>query len=118
MERRKDPRIELDQEVTVTVLSEPERPPFRAVAVEVSGGGMRIVSSSPVPYQATVKIEAGDFLLLAEVIRVEVSDDGTILGLKLQHSLGSLGDLNRLNQALRWEDREREPADPITVAGR
>jgi hypothetical protein len=118
MERRQEPRVELDQEVTVTVLSEPERLPFQAVAVDVSGGGMRIISQRPVPYQATVKIEAGDLLLLAEVIRVEVSDEGIILGLKLHHSLGSLGDLHRLNQALRWEDRDRELADPITVARR
>jgi hypothetical protein len=106
VERRKEHRIEINQEVTVTVLSEPDRPPFQAVAVEISGSGMRLLSPYPVSYQAAVKVEARDLLLLGEVVRVQVSQQGTTLGLKLLHSLDSLGDLRRLNRALRLEDQE------------
>jgi hypothetical protein len=79
MERRKEPRIEINQEVTVTVLGEPDSPPFQAVAVEISNSGMRILSQRPVRYQATVKVEVQDLLLLGEVIRTQVCDRGNIL---------------------------------------
>ncbi len=85
----------------MTVLGEPDLPPFQAVALEMSGSGMRLRSPRPVPYQAAVRIEAGDLLLLGEVVRIE----GDVIALKLQHSLSSLSDLHRLNQALCWENR-------------
>lgn len=88
------------------MLGETESAPFQAVAVDMSGSGMRIVSPRAVPYQSAVKVQAGDLLLLGEVIRVQKSDCGHVLALKLQHSLDSLSDLHRLNQALLWEDRK------------
>ena len=93
MERRNEPRIKINQEVTITVLGQPDSLPFQAVAVEMSGRGMRLVSPRPLPYQAAVTVEKGDLLLLGEVIRV----DGEEIVLKLEHSL------NRLHQALRTE---------------
>jgi len=106
MERRKEQRADLEQKVTITVLSEPERAPFLAVALDMSGSGMRILSPSAVPYQAAVKVEAGDILLLGEVIRTESTDGGHMVALKLLHSLDSMGDLQRLNRALRLADQE------------
>ena len=91
----------------MTVLGDPDFPPFLATAVDMSGSGMRILSPHPVPYQAAVKVQEGDLLLLGEVVRVETLEGGHMLALKLQHSLSSLGDLERLNQALHWEDRRR-----------
>ena len=108
MDRRKETRIEIDQEVTVTVLGAPDSAPFKAVAVDMSGSGLRIVSPQPVSYQAAVKVQAGDLLVLGEVIRVQQSDQGCVLALKLQHSLDSLSDLHRLNRALHWEERKVE----------
>jgi PilZ domain-containing protein len=105
VDRRKEPRIQIDQEVTVTVLGEENSPPFEAIAVDMSGNGMRILSPRPVPYQAAVKVQEGDLLLLGEVVRVEALDCGYMFALKLQHSLQALSDLQRLNQALQWEDR-------------
>jgi c-di-GMP-binding flagellar brake protein YcgR len=87
VERRKDPRIEINQEVTVTLLGEPDSTPFPAVAIDVSGSGMRILSQRPVPYQAMVKVEVRDLLLLGEVIRVQVCDRGNVVALKFWHSL-------------------------------
>jgi putative two-component system response regulator len=87
MERRTEPRIGINQEVTVTLLGEPDSPPFQAVAVDISDGGMRILSQRPVRYQAAVKVEMQDLLLLGEVIRTQVCDRGNMLALKLCRSL-------------------------------
>jgi hypothetical protein len=106
VERRKEPRVAVDQEVTVTVLGDTDSPPFQATAIEMSGSGMRILSQRRVPYQAAVKVQARDLLLLGEVIRVEACDRGHVLALKLRHSLDLPGDLDRLNQALRWDGRK------------
>jgi putative two-component system response regulator len=89
MERRKEPRLEINQQVTVTLLGEKDSLPFQAVAIDISGGGMRIITQRPVRYQAAVKVEVGDLLLLAEVIRIETCDRGNMLGLKVKGSLDS-----------------------------
>jgi hypothetical protein len=86
-ERRKEPRIQINQEVTVTLLGGQDSPPFRAVAEDMSGSGMRILSQHPVPYQTVVKVEMRDLLLLGEVIRVQVCDRGNVVALKFWHSL-------------------------------
>jgi hypothetical protein len=87
LERRKEPRIEIHQDVMITLLGEPDSPPFPVVAVDMSGSGMRILSERPVPYQAAVKVEVGDLLLLGEVIRVQSSDRGNMVALKFWHLL-------------------------------
>ncbi len=110
MERRKEPRIDIDQTVTMTVLGAVDSSPIQVKAVEMSGEGMRILSPVPVKYQAVVEVRTHDMLLLGEVIRTEARDGNHLLAIKLQHSLHSLCDLQRLNQALRWEDREIVPA--------
>jgi c-di-GMP-binding flagellar brake protein YcgR len=106
MERRKESRADINQKVTLTLLGEADAKPIQAVALDMSGSGMRILSPVNVRYQAAVKIEAGDMMLLGEVIRVQASSGGHMLALKLQHSLDSLSDLHRLNQALQWEERK------------
>jgi c-di-GMP-binding flagellar brake protein YcgR len=87
LERRKEPRIEISQEVMITLLGEPDTPPFRVVAVDMSGSGMRVLSQRPLPYQAMVKVEVGDLLLLGEVIRVQAGERGNLVALKFWHSL-------------------------------
>jgi c-di-GMP-binding flagellar brake protein YcgR len=86
-ERRKEPRIQINQEVTITLLGEPDSPPFQAVAEDMSGSGMRILSQHPAPYQTVVKVQMRDLLLLGEVIRVQVCDRGNMVALKFWHSL-------------------------------
>jgi hypothetical protein len=110
VERRKEPRIAINENVTVTVLGETDSEPFQATALELSSNGMRLRSTCAVPYQAVVKVHSRDLLLLGEVIRVQAAEGGVVWALKLQHSLDSLGDLRRLNQSLRWEDHTVEVA--------
>ena len=116
MERRKEPRVEINEPVTVTVLGDPDSPSFVATAIEMSGSGMRFLSPRPVKYQATVKVQTRDFLLLGEVIRIEASALGHAVALKLSHSLGSLSDLHHLNRELRLaeESPRRERKKRIT----
>jgi hypothetical protein len=120
MERRKEPRIDIDQEVTLTVLGGLESQSIQARAVEMSGRGMRILSSLRVPYEAAVKVQTSDLLLLGEVIRVQATGDGYMLALKLRHSVDLRGDLFRLNDAIRREDQgtERPVADEIATRER
>lgn len=106
MERRKQPRVDIDQEVTVTVLGTTDSPPFQAATVDISGSGMRILSPLPVPYQAALKVQVGDLLLLGEVVRVQDCERGHMVAVKLQHSLEMWGDLYRLNDALRVESQK------------
>jgi len=114
MERRKESRAEVSQEVTVTVLGEYDAGPFRAETVEMSGSGMRILSPYPVAYQAVVKVQAGDLLLLGEVVRVEMCEQGYMVALKLEHAVNLMGDLYRLNQSLREEQKtERVTANNL-----
>lgn len=108
MDRRKQPRVDVNQEVTVTILGNPDSAPFQAVAVDMSGCGMRILSLRPAPYQAAVQVQAGALLLLGEVIRVEHSDAGYTMALKLRHSLSMLDDLCRLSDAIRGESLKPE----------
>jgi len=116
MERRIEARIEIDQTVTVTVLGMPDSAPFQAVALEMSSRGMGIQSPIAVPYQAAVKVQVGDLILLGEVIRVQVSNGVHMLALKLRHSIDLAGDLNRLNDALHQEaSRETSPASESYV---
>jgi hypothetical protein len=112
MERRKEPRVAIDQQVMVTLLGETDLPPFQASTLDMSGGGMRLLSPVRVPYQAAVKVQAGELLLLAEVIRVEEYGQGYSLALKLEHSLFLLNDLYRLNEAIR---REEAKVDELTI---
>jgi hypothetical protein len=100
VERRKEPRILVNQAVSVTVLSDPDRLPFQAVAVECSGSGMRILSPEPVSYLAALKVEAHDLVLLGEVIRSQASARGHLLALELCHSLYTLSSLSAFQDAL------------------
>jgi hypothetical protein len=116
MERRKEPRVEINQNVTITLLGEPESSPFRATALDMSGGGMRILSPRQVAYQAAVKVQAGDLLLLGEVVRVQEGEGGYTLALKLQHSLDMAGDLHRLSVAIQMEDTKDSRGKPEKVS--
>lgn len=120
MERRKEPRIAIRREVEVTVLGDADGTPFRAVAVDLSGSGMRILSPRRVSYQAAVKVEAGDLLLLGEVIRIQECEEGHSLTLKLQHSLDFSSSLYRLHEAIRLEQQPAggEKASSLDESGR
>lgn len=73
---------------------------------ELSGSGVRIASPVALPPGTPVKIELPDSLLLGECVHCQPAADGFSVGIHLEHSLGCLGELRRLMNAL---VRETEP---------
>lgn len=68
-----------------------------AMAVELSGGGMRLAVDSSVAPGTLVKIDTTDALYLAEVCYVKQQDGGWwTLGLKVDQVLSGASDLARL----------------------
>lgn len=108
-ERRREPRVPADLAVTVRLLSgAPE--PLPARIVEMSGSGLLLISSRPLPVSAPVRIEGGDMLLLGEVCRCESEPGAARVAVQVRHSLRGLRELDRLNRALLGESRVREAA--------
>ena len=86
MESRQEPRFEIDQEITVTLLGDTEEV-IPAKVVNVSAKGMGLESSRPVDAGAALKIELADTLLLGEVIYCRGQGAGYQIGIALEQAL-------------------------------
>ena len=102
MDRRRQPRLAVDQPVEITTLTRPSQT-FSGRALDLSGSGMRVALPTAIPVNTLVRIEAPDLLLLGEVCWTRQVDGGCELGLKLQHALTGLDELERLNRGL-WQE--------------
>jgi hypothetical protein len=91
MESRQEPRFEVDQEISVTLLGDAETI-IRARIVNVSSNGMGLESSSPLPPGGALKIELADTLFLGEVAycrpRGTIYQVGIALDQALHHTRG------------------------------
>ena len=67
MDSRQEPRFEIDQEISVTLLGESEVV-IPARIVNFSAKGIGLISSHPLPPGGALKIELADTLILGEVI--------------------------------------------------
>ncbi len=95
----------------MTVLGILGDPSVAGCVIDMSGSGLRVTLALPIPCGAPVKVEAGDMLMLGEVVRCEAMEGepaGTMyaVGVHLSHSLAALSDLGRLNRALLGHDLE------------
>jgi hypothetical protein len=106
MERRQRPRYETDQQVSVTVLGQPEQK-LAGWIVNKSGSGMRLEVPRPLAAGTLVKIEWEDTLLLGEAVYSEPYGDGYAAGVKLEHVLVGTESLARLAQRLLDEAPEQ-----------
>jgi hypothetical protein len=109
VERRKEQRFPINSQVTLTVLGILGEPVVAGCVTDMSGSGLRLRLPVPIPCGAPVKVEAGDMLILGEVVRCEAAHGapaGTTyaVGVHLSHSLVALSDLGRLNRALLGRD--------------
>ncbi len=104
MERRSEPRFQLNQPARVTVLRD-ARPVLEGRLLNVSGRGMRIALPSPVPVGTPLKIEIGDALILAEVAYTTQDAGSLQAGLKIDQILSGLSELMRLHQSLLREQK-------------
>lgn len=94
MEQRREPRFEADQPVLLTVLSEPEIRVHGRVR-NASGRGLGLVTPSPVPPGAAIRIEIDDSMVLGEAIYCRSDRDGHFIGVELDQVLVGLTELGR-----------------------
>jgi len=105
VDRRSEPRFEAQQRIVLTLLEEP-RITLPALAVEISGSGMRIFLNRGIPLGTLVKVESDNSLILGEVCHCAVQPNGFLLGLKLLRLLSNLNELANLNRRF-FPDRRR-----------
>jgi hypothetical protein len=99
MESRQQPRFEIHQEITLTLLGEVETV-LPGKVVKVSGTGMCLLSSQALVPGAALKIEMADTLVLGEVIYCRPQGAGYQMGIALDQALYHTRDLATLAQRL------------------
>jgi hypothetical protein len=112
-ERRSEPRFEAQEPVILTLLSE-SGIKLSALAIEMSGNGMRLLLHRAITVGATVKLEGHDSMILGEVCYCQPHAKGFFVGLKLQHVLSNMNELAKLNRRL----LDRHDIAPVFVEAR
>jgi hypothetical protein len=94
MEQRAVTRFAIDQPVAVMVLGGKE---IRETALvrNVSEAGVQLVLNHSVPAGSAVKIEMDNALALGEVVYCIAEGDQWVFGIKLEHVLNGLAELQR-----------------------
>lgn len=105
MNRRKEPRFQIQEDSCVTVLGE-RGFCINAVAIDISVAGICLHLPVPVPVGAAIKIENDRQLLLGEVCYCRLTPRGYLAGMKLDQVLSDLPMLHNLNRRLLNEDRD------------
>jgi PilZ domain len=100
VERRKEPRLKIKQDVTITVLGQVGASTMQASVLEISGNGMRLRVPAKIPRGAGIKIDSKNALVLAEVSRCVREGHSYTVAVTLLHSLSVFKDLEVLNRAL------------------
>jgi hypothetical protein len=100
MERRGEPRAEVNAPAVITELGSHPQRPTGGIVQDISGTGMRIRLSRAIACNAAVRVETGDMLYLGEAVRCQPDGEGFCVALMLRHSLTDLPALDRLNRAL------------------
>jgi hypothetical protein len=114
VERRKEPRLKIKQDVTITVLGRIVAPTMPASVLDISGTGMRLRVPVKIPCGAGIKIDSKNALVLAEVSRCVQEGHSYAVAVTLLHSLSVFKDLEVLNRALFGEEYGRtEVESPV-----
>lgn len=119
MERRREPRIRIDQPIRLTVLDGnasdvPAGTP--AKTLDASGKGMRILLDRPIVAGTAVKIETGDSLILGEVCYSFPHLTGFAVGIEVDQVLSGLGELNQIHSRLlggTWQPSTHRPVEAL-----
>lgn len=111
MERRKEPRLKIKQDVTITVLGQVVAAPMQASVLDISGNGMRLRVPAKIPRGAGIKIDSKNALVLAEVGRCVREGHSYGIAVTLLHSLSVFKDLEVLNRALFGEEYNRNEVE-------
>jgi hypothetical protein len=94
MDKRREPRFQVDQPVVLTILTEPQTR-LDAVVKNASGRGLGLLSSCPVPAGAPLRIEIDGSIVLGESIYCREDRDGHFIGVELDQVLVGLTELAR-----------------------
>ena len=94
MEQRAAVRFAIDQPVAVMVLGGKEIRETARVR-NVSEAGVQLVSDRVIPAGSAIKIELDNALALGEVVYCVAEGDHSVLGIKLEHVLNGLAELQR-----------------------
>jgi hypothetical protein len=117
MERRHQIRFECNRPARVFLLKETQ--PARIVrghVLNVSGRGMQLATSEPMPVGLPVRVEWDDLLVLGEICYSRISSGGEYsAGLRLEQALTNLDELTHLWRTL---GEEEAPVAPLPCAGR
>ena len=103
MERRREPRIQADQKVDLIVLGT-DAGAIDAHARQFSGRGLRLVVRQAVPVGTAVKVQGDDWLVLGKVCYCRKERLNFVIGLRLEHSLMGLLELEELNRKFTSEE--------------
>lgn len=110
MERRREQRLPVEQEVRLWILSDTEdRHP--ALLEELSGIGARLRTQAEIPIGAAVRVEWEESMYLGECVHCARLDDGSfVAGVHFEQVLECVGDIRRMMESLMAEGGRPEPA--------
>lgn len=108
MDLRRELRLETDQQVTVTVLDETGTKLLGRI-VNLSGRGLRLRLSRPIPTGAAVQVEGNDSLFLGEVCYCHPEAKGFAVGLQLDQALYQLREMASLSERIMGVSFRRDP---------
>jgi PilZ domain len=94
MEQRAEARFAIDQPVAVMILGGKEIRE-KARVRNVSPAGLQLISDRVIPAGSAIKIELDNALALGEVVYCVAEGDHSVLGVKLEHVLNGLAELQR-----------------------
>ena len=111
VDRRSEPRFDAQKNIIVTLLGDGGLS-LPALAIEISGGGLRLSLNRAIQVGTAVKVETEDSMMLGEVCYCTPQSSGFLVGLKLNQVLSNLSELARLNRRIMGEEpRTAESTD-------
>jgi hypothetical protein len=116
MNQRREPRLETDQSVWITLFGEPDiRLPARIKNVSARGIGLEL--QGPVAIGTALKFELDDALLLGEIIYCREDGDSFYVGVELEQALCGLADLADALRAFSDSPSNLQQAEPVKEGG-
>ncbi len=109
MDRRSEPRVEINQTAELTILGEPDRK-VTALLKNLSGRGLSVLTDCAIPLGTPVRLDVNDSVMLGEICYCASTSEGLICGIQLEQALHSVADLTRLVARLMMEDTGSRPA--------
>jgi hypothetical protein len=99
VERRQELRWEAGEDVVLTILGEAGGK-LAAKVVNISGNGLCLEVDRTIGTGALVRVDFADALLLGEVVYCRPVSGNTQIGVKLEHALHHMQDLQALSDNL------------------